>query len=211
MLRERTDTDLSPALLSVKAALALYQAHRRSEFEQIRTDLRERYSGEKVTLGGQTAAAPALLERLLKTGRARCDSRRPSAGTAEPGLALADEVEPVWQMRFGESVEAGMTPPELTQWEGNALSAAVPAVAVVDGSKLFANYLGYLFAIDLKSGKLLVAVGGFPSRRNSRDAATWPSITDTTRYTILASGEHVWSLARDLKDGNFQAPFMLSC
>ncbi len=209
-LRGRTDTDLSPALLAVKAALALHQAHRRSEFEQIRTDVRERYSGEKVTLGGQTAAAPALLERLLKQAAPAAEAGAPSAGTAEPGLALADQVEPVWQMRFGDSVEAGMTPPELTQWEGNVLSAAVPAVAVTDGSKLFANYLGYLFAIDLKSGKLLWRSAAFhhveiPAMQNMGQGI------DVTRYAILASGEHVWSLSRDMKDGNFQAPFSLMC
>ena len=33
--------------------------------------------------------------------------------------------------------------------------------------------------------------------------------TDTSRYAIIASGEHVWTLARDIKDGNFQAPFIL--
>ena len=47
-----------------------------------------------------------------------------------------------------------MTPLELTQWESNSLSSVVPAVTI-DGSKLFANYLGHIFALDLKSGKLL--------------------------------------------------------
>jgi outer membrane protein assembly factor BamB len=210
VLRERTDTDLAPALLSVKAALALHNAHRLSEFEQVRSDLRERYSGDKVSLGGQTALAPALLERLLKDQAAADGPGAPSPGSGDPGLALSDQVEPVWQMRFGDTVEAGMTPPELTQWEGNALSAAIPAVALADGSKLFANYLGYLFAIDLKSGKLLWRSAAFhhlevPAMQNVAQ------MTDTTRYAILASREHVWTLSRDLKDGNFQAPFILTC
>ena len=112
-------------------------------------------------------------------------------------------------MRFGETVEAGMTPAELTQWEQNALSGAVPAVCV-SGTKLFANYLGYLFAIDLKSGKLLWRSSAFhnvevPAMQNVAQ------FTDTSRYTIIASGDHVWTLSRDLKDGNFQAPFLLAC
>ena len=112
-------------------------------------------------------------------------------------------------MRFGETVEAGMTPAELTQWEQNALSATVPAVCV-SGTKLFANYLGYLFAIDLKSGKLLWRSAAFhnvevPAMQNVAQ------FTDTSRYTIIASGEHVWTLSRDLKDGNFQAAFVLTC
>ena len=91
-------------------------------------------------------------------------------------------------MRFADTVEAGMTPAELTQWEGNPLSLAVPAVAVVDGSKLFANYLGYLFAIDLKSGKLLWRLAAFhhlevPAMQNVAQ------FTDATRYAIIAAGE----------------------
>jgi outer membrane protein assembly factor BamB len=210
VLHERTDTDLSPALLSVKAALALHQAHRQSEFEQVRTDLEQRYAGDKITLGGQSGAAPAILQRFLKDQVAPDSGGSPSAGSADPGLALANQVEPVWQMRFADTVEAGMTPAELTQWEGNPLSLAVPAVAVVDGSKLFANYLSYLFAIDLKSGKLLWRSAAFhhlevPAMQNVAQ------FTDATRYAIIAAGEYVWSLSRDLKDGNFQAPFVLTC
>src|SRR5262249_37529757 len=53
VLRERPDTDLSPALLAVKAAVALDRAGRRSEFEQIRSELADRYRDEKVTIGGR--------------------------------------------------------------------------------------------------------------------------------------------------------------
>ena len=183
----------------MKAAIALHQAQRRSEFEQVRSDLSERYAGEKVTLGGQTSLAPGAA-RVLKdqaaTEIAARPESKPGSEPAEANLVLSDSVEPVWQMRFGDTVEAGMTPAELTQWEGNALSATIPAVAVVDGSKLFANYLGYLFAMDLKSGKLLWRSAAFhhvevPAMQNVAQ------MTDTTRYTILASGEYVWTLARD--------------
>jgi outer membrane protein assembly factor BamB/tetratricopeptide (TPR) repeat protein len=209
VLRERTDTDLSPALLSVKAALALKASHRQSELEQVRADVGQRYASDKVTIAGQTATAPVLLDRLLKDEGPAPGALPIASASSDPGLSLPDAVEPVWQMRFGETVEAGMTPAELTQWEQNALSGAVPAVCV-SGTKLFANYLSYLFAIDLKSGKLLWRSAAFhnvevPAMQNVAQ------FTDTTRYTIIASGEHVWTLSRDLKDGNFQAPFVLTC
>ena len=113
-------------------------------------------------------------------------------------------------MRFGDTVEAGMTPAELTQWEAERSVGGRSRGVVVDGSKLFANYLSYLFAIDLKSGKLLWRSAAFhhlevPAMQNVAQ------FTDTTRYAIIASGEHVWTLSRDLKDGNFQAPFVLTC
>ncbi len=209
VLRERTDTDLSPALLSVKAALALHAAHRQSELDQIRADLTQRYADDKVTLGGQTAAAPVLLDRLLKDQGTSIAANAATASSSETAIALADQVEPIWQMRFGDTVEAGMSPPELTQWESNALSAAVPVVSV-DGSKLFVNYLSYLFALDLKNGKMLWRSAAFhhveiPAMQNAAQ------FMDTSRYAIIASGENVWTLARDIKDGNFQAPFILGC
>ena len=65
ILRDRPDTDLSPALISVKAALALSRAGRQAEFEQFASELSDRYSDEKITLGGQTATPAGLLQRLL--------------------------------------------------------------------------------------------------------------------------------------------------
>ena len=61
-------------------------------------------------------------------------------------------------MRFAESIEAGMTRLELNQWEANSLSGAVPAVTI-DGATLFVNFLGYILALDLDSGKMLCALG----------------------------------------------------
>src|SRR5262245_5138465 len=128
VLRERTDTDLSPALLSVKAALALQASHRQSELEQIRSEIGQRYADDRVTLAGQTAKAPGLLDRLLKEQGAATASNGASSAASDSTLSLPEAIEPVWQMRFGETVEAGMTPAELAQWEQNALSGTVPAV-----------------------------------------------------------------------------------
>src|SRR5207248_7877373 len=114
-----------------------------------------------------------------------------------------------WQMRFGESIVAGMTPPERVQWEANPLSGAVPAVAV-DGTTLYANLLGYVFALNLPSGKLIWRSGSFHNVEvpAAQDQAR---MIDTARFAIVASKDHVWSLGRDLKDPNYQAPFRLTC
>jgi outer membrane protein assembly factor BamB len=228
VLRERPDTDLSPALLSVKAALALSHAGRRSELEQVKNELSERYSDEKVTIGGQSGSPAELLGRLL--GNDKNDGRgglahRSSAGTPRPSLRadlaaarpdLADSsrqqsspIDPTWQVRFADSVEAGMTPPETIQWESNSLSVAVPAVAVA-GSTLFANYLGHLFAVDLTTGKMLWRSASFhhievPAMQD------FTRLIDTGRYAVAASDKYVWALSRDLKDPNQFAPFQLIC
>ena len=71
---------ISPLLsLSVKAALRSTRLHRQSELEQIRTDLRERYAGEKVTLGGQTAR---------RAGAPRATAQRPGRRRSGGGCTV---------------------------------------------------------------------------------------------------------------------------
>jgi outer membrane protein assembly factor BamB len=209
VLRERPDTDLSPALVSVKAALALSRAGRRSEFEQLRSEIVARHADEKVTLGGQSGTPAELLRRLVGDEVAGADARKSSAQPSGAGLDLAGAVDPVWQLRFAESVEAGMTPAELTQWESNPLSVVVPAVTV-DGSTLFANYLGHAFAVDLKTGKMLWRSAPFHHLDLSAMQDQVRAI-DPSRFAVVASGEYVWTLGRDLKEQNFFAPFRLTC
>lgn len=209
VLRDRaSDTNLSLGLTSVKAALALFRAGRRSEFEQVREELSSRHADEKTTLGGKSAAPAELLRLLLDES----PSPRGAATTAsedQPGLDLSKPVEPVWRLRFAESIEAGMTRQEHDQWNANFLSGAVPAGAI-GGKSLFLNYLGYILALDLESGKLIWRTGAF---HHLELQANQPALQmlDPSRLAIVAEGEYVWSLARDFKDQNHFAPFQLTC
>jgi outer membrane protein assembly factor BamB len=211
ILRERPDTDLSPALISVKAALALHRAGRMSEFEQVRAELSSRFGDEKPSLGGVSAPPAELLRRLLseETSTNAEQSKPPSSSAAQSGPDLTRAVEPTWQLRFAESVEAGMMPAELTQWESNSLSTAVPAVTI-DGTNLYANYLGFVMALDLNSGKMLWRSGSF---HNLEVLAMQPAaqMLDPARFAVVAAGDLVWCLARDIKDQNFFAPYQLIC
>ncbi|HZW34169.1 MAG TPA: PQQ-binding-like beta-propeller repeat protein, partial [Isosphaeraceae bacterium] len=213
ILRERPDSDLSPGLIGVKAALALWHAGRRSEFEQVRGELADRSSGETVTLGGQKGTPAELLRRLMEAENSAAVAQEPKPATgaaaAAPGPDLAGPVDPAWQFRFAESIEAGMGPIELNQWQTHGLSAALPAVTI-EGTTLFVNYLGHILALDLASGKLLWRTASF---HNLELLAMQPAaqMLDPGRFAIVADGEHVWTLARDLKDQNFAAPYQLIC
>jgi outer membrane protein assembly factor BamB len=211
VLRERPDSDLSPALVAVKAALALSRAGRVSELDQVRAEVAERYSDEKISLGGQTGSPAELLRRLLSAQKPAPDGKEatPRDRSAEPGPDLNRAIEPAWQLRFADSVEAGMNPPELIQWETNPLSIAVPSVAVV-GSTLFANYLGHIFAVDLASGKMLWRSASF-HQVEVPAMQEFARLLDATRFAVVASEEYVLSLSRDLKDQNYFAPFQLTC
>ncbi len=215
VLREHPDSDLSPALISVKAALALYRAGRQAEIAAIRHDLKDRYADEKIAIGGRVAPAADHLARYLNEEHsangvtfhdsASADSVESPA--TEPDLTRA--VPASWQMRFAESVVAGMTPAERTQWETNPLSAAVPAAAVHE-NMLYVNYLGYIFALNLDSGKLIWRSASFHNLEVPASQGQ-ARMLDTKRFAILASKTHVWTLGRDLKDPNQMASFVLTC
>ena len=64
VLRDRPDTDLSPALLSLKAALALTRAGRRAEFEQIAVRARRTATATRRSPSG--ARRPTAAELLRR-------------------------------------------------------------------------------------------------------------------------------------------------
>ena len=209
ILRERPDSELSPALMTVKAALALARAGRRSELDALRSEAADRYADEVVTIGGRKAKAGEHLKRILGELAPAKGTDSASSGSDGPAPDLAETVAATWQVRFGASVTAGMTPVELDQWETASFSGAVPAVAV-EGQTLFANYLGYVFAVDLASGKMLWRSASFHNLEQATMQGQSQMI-ETNRFAILAAPGRVWSLGRDVKDPNYQAEFRLVC
>lgn len=208
ILRERPDTDLSPGLVAVKAALALARAGRRSELAEIRRELAGRYAAEEVRVGGEVGKPAEVLARLIDLEAGGGGIGR-ETGPRALGVALGEEEDAVWRFGFGDSVTAGMTAAELSQWESNPLSAAYPAVAV-DGGRLFGNYLGHVFAVDLASGKLLWRSASF----HNLEAAAMQEQTrmiDVSRFAVAAADGYVWTIGRDLIDPNYMATFRLTC
>lgn len=209
ILRERPDSELSPALTTVKAALALARAGRRSELEALRAESGDRYADDIVTIGGRRAKAAEHLKRI-SSGLAAVGEKGPSASRSDGSAPdLAGTVPAAWQVRFGASVTAGMTPLELSQWEKTSYSGAVPAVTV-EGPLLFANYLGHVFAVDLASGKMLWRSASFHNLEKATMQGQF-QMADTKRFAILAAAGRVWTLGRDVKDPNFRAEFGLVC
>ena len=211
ILRERTDSELTPALLTVKAALALARAGRRSELDAIGAEMADRYAGDLVTIGGRKAKATEHLKRILgEPGSSRGPAPEPESidmGGGPP--ALADTITATWQLRFGASVTAGMTPVESAQWESTSFNVAVPRVAV-EGRTLFANYVGHVFAVDLASGKMLWRSSSFHNLELAAMQGQSQS-SDPKRFAILAAPGFVWSLGRDPKEMNQQAVSRLAC
>ena len=212
ILRERPDTDLSPALVSLKAALALHRAGRRTEFDQAMADLVARHDDESVSVGGESGKPSEVLRKLIgddaPAAGAAATTTTP-AGAVESGPELGGTVEAAWQVRFAQSVEAGMTPLELAQWESNALSTAVPALAT-NGASLLVNYLGYGFALDVKTGKMTWRSSSF-HMLDIFAMQQQAMMLDPARFAVIASDEFAWFVGRDIKDQNMFGPFRLTC
>ena len=212
ILREHPDTDLSPAMIMVKAGVSLGHAGRRSELATLRRELAERHTGEMLSIGGRSATADQHLNKLLDALKGSADKDSDglrATGAAEQKLDLSGPIPTAWRMRFGESIIAGMTPAERTQWDSNPLSGAVPAVAVVENTA-YVNFLGYVFALNLNTGKLIWRSGSFhnveiPAAQNQA------RMVDVKQFTIVASKSYVWSVGRDLKEQNYLAPYRLTC
>ena len=80
----------------------------------------------------------------------------------------------------------------------------------VNGNVLYANYLGYIFALNLETGKLIWRSASFHNLEIPASQGQ-ARMLDTKRFAILASKTHVWTLSRDLKDPNQFASFVLTC
>ena len=175
VLRERPDTDLSPALLTVKAALALARAGRRSEFERSAASWRTATATRRSrSAGGRRRPAEQLRPHPGRRERRQGPTAvRPSAAGEARRPTSPARSPPPGRCGSPSRSTAGMTPAELTQWESNPLSGAVPAVAV-DGATLFANYLGLRLRGGPGERQDALAVGVVPQPRAARDAGPGP-------------------------------------
>ena len=169
----------------------------------------DRFAAEVVAIAGRKAKVGEHLRSILGDPA----SPRPAESTAATGTPapapLPDLVKPAWRVRFGDSVTAGMTGLEQSQWEENSLGLAVPRVAIA-GSTLYVNYLGNVFAVDLVTGKMLWRSGSF----HHVDVAAMSDharMVDASRFAVLAGLGYVWDLSRDIKDANYQATAHLTC
>ena len=113
-------------------------------------------------------------------------------------------------MRFGESIVAGMTPPERTQWETQPPERRRPAPWRSTAKCSTPTSWATFSRSSLQTGKLIWRSAAFHNI-DVPAAQDQARMIDPARFAILASQEYVWSLGRDLKDPNQMAPFQLTC
>jgi outer membrane protein assembly factor BamB len=150
------NTNLPEAKLLVKRAVALYRAGLEDEFRTVQQQLARDFPGTRIVLGGQEVVADTYLHGLdakRKVTPSPVARATGSSETAFPGRAPPDGTPAAWQFRFLEEKDLEALEASVRNWYGApALTSIIPA-AVTDGRRLYANWLGACFAIDMASGK----------------------------------------------------------
>jgi outer membrane protein assembly factor BamB len=143
--------------LLTKSAIALARSGRWDEFRVIERTVREKHSGERVTLGGQEVDAGKLLAELAAARKPSPEGLAAnSASEFEAAeIELADQAEPLWQFRYFSETTAKMIANAGQDWGGRATVTTMVPPAIVDGSHVLVNLVGHNFCLDLETGKLL--------------------------------------------------------
>lgn len=152
ILDHHPNTDLSEARLQVKRALALALSGRQTEFDALRRQVSQRYATQKVSLGGREVNPAEFLAGVRPAGGATVSA---DVATVPPG-APPKLVEPEWQLQFvSDRGNRQLTSAVSSNpWYRTGMETYVPVWAT-DGERVYCNWFGLCFAVDLASGKLL--------------------------------------------------------
>jgi outer membrane protein assembly factor BamB len=203
------DADLSPAKLCVKRAVALSRSGQIVRLRDLSQTVREKYATEKVIVGGNEVAVADYIDSLISSS-----TTKPVDETvAQADFRLPEKDEPAWQMEFaGEDIlnalRNSLNNMGWGQWMSNLTNFVPPAT--VDENRVYVNFLGIVFALDAKSGKLLWRTDKFTDIvGKAQEFANYG--LDTDRYMLVPANDFVLAVRVPIKRVNYQEPFRLSC
>ncbi len=179
------DSTLAVPTLLAKRATALGRLNAWEQLDAVTAAAKDRYAGQKATVGGRDVSLADYLDGLRRAGPGRSGtqgSASASAGLAAesswvappvpggPPLTMPTSDVPAWQFPLMSPEEAAALEQQLANYGWGSLSAmfrqSVPATAV-DERRVYCNWLGVAFALDAKTGKMLwrtEAFGNVPQK-----------------------------------------------
>jgi outer membrane protein assembly factor BamB len=188
------DTNLPEAKILFKRAVALYRAGLHAEFRLLRQQLQQGFPGARLVLGGQEVVADDYLKGL--EGEEKSPPPPRENVIAEPaftGLAPADGAPASWQYRFLQEKDLAAIEDAMRNWYGApALTTVLPAAAT-DGERVYANWMGATFAIELASGKTVwtsePSVKSVVSQLRSNNGRMMLYTTNTGQFALCLGQE----------------------
>jgi outer membrane protein assembly factor BamB len=194
----RPETSIPRVRLLTKTAIALARAGRWPEFTDMRRQVRDRHAGEKVVLGGKEIPASQRLDELaaLESQEPRVAAENESLA-ADSDLALPKANDPRWQFRLFNAQQAAMLSQAGQNWGWGAqfpVREMVPA-AIMDDQRVYLNIMGYLLAVDLKTGKLLWRTAKLHElpQKVQQNQYHFPE-----QYSLAIYGDTLWGVTRDI-------------
>ena len=205
------ESALKRAQLLVKSGIALARAGRWDEVRRVARELRERHANETVIVGGRTVNALAQVSALLPTETAAATSEEDKSTNRDAAeMSLPESSEPLWQFQIlsQANAQALASMGNNWGWGRTPVADAVPPT-VVDEDRVYVNFLGFMFALDLKSGKLLWRTAKFhdivQKLRNNQ-------LLMPEQYGICLVGDRLYTVGRESSKVSQQgAPFLLNC
>ena len=160
VLKDYPETALPKLRLHVKRALALARGGQWELFDDSLRAVRAELAGERVTLGGKEVVATEFLESLRPGGPASAgaESQVGGGGGLAGAVELPREDKPAWQLKLMDDALNAKLEGALNNngWGRymTGLSTFVPPTAT-DGQRVYVNWLGIVFALDARTGKML--------------------------------------------------------
>lgn len=208
VLDARPDSAIPRALLLVKSGIASARAGRLAALRETLRQLRERHAGAEVVLGGRAVNAAEHLEHLEQSLSAVDPATRTSDAIGD--VALPEATDPLWKFQFFSSsdIEALKNAGNNWGWQQMPVQDMVPPSAR-DAKRLYVNLLGYFFALDLETGKLLWRSGKFHEATKNLNQGPYFSVE---RYSLAAADDRLWAVARPTDQiGHHGAQFHVLC
>lgn len=208
-------TSLPVLRLQLKQATALVRAGRTEQFKALAASLREKHAGETTKLGGRDVTVEAYLDEIARTPPSTRPTTAPAdvdPTTSPDPVKLPEKDRPAWQLVFmdGETADKIVAQLNNSGWgqQMGGMARVVPSSAT-DGKRIYLNWYGIVFALDVKTGKLVWWSKHFKELGDKfQELVQWQ--VDASRFTITMSGDALLTVALRLDRLNNQEPFRLS-
>ncbi len=201
------DTNLPIPLLLAKSAAAYVGAGRTIEAQGILAQLRQRYPDAKIKVGGREVVALEYVTGLLG---ASAGSGSNVSGSKEIELKLPNEaLKKSWEVAFLTPKGRAALQAAVAQnnYYRSGFETMVPNHAQ-DGERIFVNWLGIIFSVEVKTGKLLWRTDSF-EKVHPHFAEMQQGRVDLARYDIQVIGEQLFTTGVPLDRLNYWQPAVM--
>ena len=206
------DTSLPQLRLQMKQATALARSGRWEEFRLLSAAIQEKHAGETVKIAGKQIAVGEQLSALARpTTRPTTNSSIDSVAETSSRIQLPTQDHPAWQMEFLDPALAEKISLQSNQngWGGQMapITRVVPS-AVTDGKRVYLNWYGILWAVDVETGKLVWWSDHFKKLGEKiNELMQWQ--VEANRFTLTMAGDSLLTVSLNLDKMNNQEPFRL--